>query len=76
MLKKMKSTEEATEMATASGGIKKYTHAHSQTYIYTYNRSMHRKNGAQSSAEVYKCFSGIHLTLCRNVHFGQGFVNN
>lgn len=37
---------------------------------------MHRKNGAQSSAEVYKCFSGIHLTLCRNVHFGQGFVNN
>lgn len=40
------------------------------------DQCMNGKNGAQSSAEVYKCSSGIHLTHCRNVHFGQGVVNN
>lgn len=35
----MKSTKEATEMATAPGSIKKHTYTNSQTYISTYNQA-------------------------------------
>lgn len=72
----MKSTEEATANGSAEHEQKTHIQAPNQHIHTRMVVQLQRKNGAQSSAEVYKCFSGIHLTRCGNVHFGQGVVNN